>query len=594
VSKRRQLAWVVTFALALAIHLPAWIQYQADPFSDALVSDALAYDEWARRIATNGVGAEPVFHQSPLFPWLLSTVYPATPAGPVPGSAVALQILLSSLAISLLVPLGVVWFRSLVAGCCAAALALLHAPLVFHGLKLLPVSLALATQALALLALGVARERRSAVVAGLAGLTLGVAALARAEMLLFVPFAALALATRRRLAPAVALVAGVLIGIAPATIHNVRQGDFVLVASAGGENLFIGNQRGAKGDHAALDPRAGDIFSQRQLATEIAREAEGRDLRPSEVSAYWRGRAIDEVTADPLGWLRLEGKKLARILDPGDPTDMYSLALERSRYLGWLHLLAVPVWLVLGAGLVGIVLAMRGARGTTWPLAAFVAVQIAVLLLFFVSTRLRLPLVFALLPFAGLALERGRLAWNRGQRSLVSAIAAALLALTAWSLVASYRVPPREVVRLASVLSSQNRLDEALQVLDPVVSGSDPYALALDQAGWILQKKSDWATAAERYRAALDAGVPEGRRAQTHTRYGMVLERLGRLDEARAEHDAAVDSQDANAGAYYERGMFRARRGDQAGARADLERAARLAPGWPAPATALRRLPTSD
>ena len=72
-------------------------------------------------------------------------------------------------------------------------------------------------------------------------------------MLLFVPFALATLVWRgaphhersRRTLPVVAAyLAGVVLVIVPVTLHNLRQGDFVVVASSGGENLFIGNQRG--------------------------------------------------------------------------------------------------------------------------------------------------------------------------------------------------------------------------------------------------------------------------------------------------------------------------------------------------------------
>jgi tetratricopeptide (TPR) repeat protein len=589
-------AWLAAFGLALLVHVPAWLQYGADPFSTSLVSDALAYDRWAGRIASQGLAAEPVFHQSPLFPWLLSLVHPGVAGGTAARAALPLQIALGSLAASLLVPLGAVWFRALVPGVAAAAVALLHAPVVFHGLKLLPLSLALATQALALLLLGIARERGSGALAAAAGAATGVAALARAEVLLFVPFALLAVAlpaeraSGRRLGAAGAFLVGVLLGIAPATVHNARQGDFVPIAASGGENLFIGNQRDARGDHTPLDPRAGDIFSQRALAMRIAEEAAGGTLRPSQVSAYWRGRALGEIRSDLPGWLRLELRKLGRALHPGDPTDMYSLALERGHYLGWLHVLAAPPWLLLGLGAVGVALALRRAPARLWPLAAWALLHLGVLLVFFVSTRLRLPLLFALTPFAGLAIADGITAWRRGRRGPVLATVLALAAATVVSGVASYRVPPREVVRLASVLSAAGRLDEALAVLRPVVEGDAPYALALDQAGWVLQKQQRWEAAAARYAAALAGDLPDLRARQTHSRLGEVLERLGRHDEARVHHDAATGGADADAGAWFARGMFLLRRGDRAGARRDFERAARLAPGWPAPRAELERL----
>ena len=148
----------------------------------------------------------------------------------------------------------------------------------------------------------------------------------------------------------------------------------------------------------------------------------------------------------------------------------------------------------------------------------------------------------------------------------------------------------REVLRLASVLSKQDRLDESLEVLAPVLTGDEPYGLGLDQAGWVLSKQGDLSAARDHYLEAIAAGLPASREAQTRTRLGMVYERLGQLSAAGESHDLAVASGHANAGTYYERGMFRKRQSDRSGAVDDLTEAARLAPGWPEPRRALQSL----
>ena len=85
-------------------------------------------------------------------------------------------------------------------------------------------------------------------------------------------------------------------------------------------------------------------------------------------------------------------RKLGLILNPGDPADLYSCSVERGRYLFVLNALplsALGIWLL---ALPGLVIALRRDFPRTWPPAAFAALHVAVLLLFFVSTRLRLPL----------------------------------------------------------------------------------------------------------------------------------------------------------------------------------------------------------
>jgi tetratricopeptide (TPR) repeat protein len=588
---------LLVFFVAFAAHVPAWLEYRHDPFATWPISDAQSYDEWAQRIVARGLAAEPVFHQAPLFPVLLSAAYRLAGGAGGTWAVLLLQALLTSCAVALLVPIGRAYLGSAAAGGAGAALVILHGPLVFYGLKLLPVPVALATSAAALALLGAARERRSRTLEALAGVALGVAALARTEALLLAPIGAAALAARKghgtarsRVVSILVYALGISAGVAPATLHNLRHGDLVLVASSGGENLFIGNQRGARGDYTPLHPRAGDIFSERVLGKAVAEKELGRTARPSEVSAFWRGRAIREVKADPAAWLALLGRKLRRVLDPGDPTDAYSFPLERGRFLPWLHVLAIPAWLLLGLGIVGLSVALERHAALAWPLAAAVAAQLATLLLFFVNTRLRLPLFFMLAPLGGFAVLEGAERWRRGAGRLGIAVAAtALVALAAAGALLT-RPSPRDHLRLASTFSSQGRLDEGLRALAPVLNASPPYGLALDQAGWILQKKGDFSAARERYREALAAGLPEGRGTETRTRLAQVLEKTDALAEAAAEHDRSVSSPDATAGTWYERGMFRLRQGDRAGAEADLREAARLDPSWDRPREALSRL----
>jgi tetratricopeptide (TPR) repeat protein len=405
-----------------------------------------------------------------------------------------------------------------------------------------------------------------------AGVLSGLAALARAEFVLFILAAGILLAIRKK--HALVFLAGAALMILPATVHNVRQGDLVLIASSGGENLFIGNQRSAEGGHTALDHRAGDIFSQRIVARELAENEAGRTLKPSEVSSYWTRRALSEITADPGGWLALLGKKLVRIVDPGDPADMYSLALERSRYLPGLYLLLLPAGFVLAAGAVGLAASLK--RKQAAPLLIFVGFHVGVLLLFFVATRLRIPLYLGLALYAGYGLDRLTAWWqDRERRPLVVALVSLILAAT----VAGFlRGGPsnRERVRLAAVLSTENRIDEGFELLAPVLDREPPDPILLDQAGWLLQKKHDWAGAEKLYRRALSASEDDYRKVHTRSRLAMVLERQGRLEEAAAEHDRAVASPFAQPGTWYERGMFRKRTGDPEGAQTDLARAEQL------------------
>ncbi len=572
-------ATALVFAAALVLQVVLLLDDRDDPFRLTLVSDARSYAEWAERLASAGLRAEPTFYQAPLFPLLL--------AGVPEGAWLGLQALLSAAALALLVPVGRMAFGSTASGVAAAAAAALHGALPFHALKVLPVTLALATQGAALAALLRARARPSPARALIAGGLAGLAALARAEMLLWVPVAAAALWKWRK-GGAVLLAGAAALVILPVTLHNAREGGFVPIASSAGDNLFVGNQRGATGAVGALDPRAGDLFSMRALSRKLAEEAEGRPLDPAEVSAHWTRRALREIAADPVGWLRLLGRKLARVLDPGDPTDLYSLPLERALYLPTLQPLRLSCWPLLALAAWGIAFSMRERTlAGAWPVLALAGCQLTALLAFFVSTRLRLPLLYTLCAFAGHAMAAGIAAW-RMERVRVS-LAAGALALLVLAGAFFERPAPRDRLRLASVLSIAGRPGEGLDILVPC-TGMHPDALCLDQRGWLLERQGSLLPAADAYRQALAVGLPTGRAPSTHSRLAGVLERLGRPEDAAREHDAAVTDPSGGAGARVERARFRARRGDLAGAREDLHEAARLEPGWPEPTLAAQEL----
>lgn len=580
---------LLLFVLTLLVHAVLTWQYRRDPFATLLVADAQSYDEWAARWALNGSGAEPVFHQSPLFPWWLSWVYRLVGQTWRVVAVSAIQGLLSAVAISLWVPIGRIWFGRASVGLVAGLLAFAFAPFHFYALKLLPVSTALATQAIGMLCLGRAAPSTTRGSAFVAGAAWGVACLARAEMLLAaLPFA-LWLARRTGVPLDVRRALSFMLGlgclIAPATMHNLRQGDRVVIASSTGENFFIGNQRDATGGHHSLSPMAGDLFSQRTAALELAQDSLDRPLRPSEVSSFWTSRAMDEIRADPLGWCRLMAQKSWRMLHPGDPTDLYSLPLERRLYLPLLFLLPASSWAIFIMGGIGLRLAQREVGTHAWPLIFWLLTNMCVLLVFFANARLRLPLLFGLCGHAALAVV-----WFLAGQGRRRRIGAAILVATVIVGLAATRYTSRDVLRLASVLSAQQRLDESLDALRVELSRPNPNALVLDQAGWVLQKQGDFDRSRQRYLEALNAGLPPGREPQTRTRLAQVMERLGFLDGALEQHDRAVSNEFADAGSYHERGMFHGRRGRRELAIADFQQALRRDPTFAAPASALRSL----
>jgi Flp pilus assembly protein TadD len=307
------------------------------------------------------------------------------------------------------------------------------------------------------------------------------------------------------------------------------------------------------------------------------------------VSSYWTRRAVQEIAADPGAWLKLVARKLARAFDPGDPTDLYPLAIERRHWLPTLWLLPASTACLLLLAAIGCVVAWRERALDAWPLLALVGWNLAVQLAFFTDSRLRLPFHFFLVPLAGHAVAVSLRAWRNGRR-LLPAVTGALAIVAAIGGTLALAPSDRDAVRAAAVLSSLDRLDESLAVLEPSLRTDDPDPSVLDQAGWVRHKRGDLEHARDLYLRAIERERSSARVRQSRSRLAAVYEKLGATDEARRQHDLAVAGGEPSPGALLERARFAIRQEDVGAARRDLARAIELAPGWAEPRETLAEL----
>ncbi len=367
------------------------------------------------------VGGEAVFYKPPLLPYLLSL--PARLFGPEAGPARLFLLLLSALAAPLTArlarpPLG--RWGALLAG----AFVALYAPAVFYGAELLAASTVLLLNLFLLLLLRRAEERgrRWAYFGG--GVALGLSALARPTIGLLLPF--LLFRYRRARTAGLMLLAGAALGIAPATLHNLRGGDFVLVSSNGGINFYLGNHAGADGRSATSPGLPNEPGAARRAARSRAGEAAGRDLSPSAVSRFWYGRGVAWIVENPLDAVRLGGRKLYYLLndrDISDNIDFYAVE-EVNPVLRWLPVrfgvllaLAIPGLFVLRRDRGGALLLLYGLAAALPPL------------LFFVVGRFRLPLLPVLAVGAAAGLLQITTGLRRRRREVVIPLAVVSAAL---------------------------------------------------------------------------------------------------------------------------------------------------------------------
>ncbi len=560
---------VAILGVALVVRLLYLQQLMATPLADSFGLDAAYYLETAQRIAAGDWLGSEVFFFGPFYPYWLALVGGATGFSPL---ALRLaQIVIGVLTTFLLYWIGARCFGRRTAGVAALAFAVYGMAIYYDNqilmtgwvtaLLLVVVADLLATEAHS-------RWWRPAV----SGALLGVAALTRASVLASAPVALGWLAWRwsgsagrgRRLCTYVLGLAAVL-GLT-ATRNRVVGDDWVLVTSNGGLNFYIGNYAGAPGTYQGLDRVAESLG--RQVSVDVswmkddptgktvAEAATGRPLRPSEVSRFYLGRTLDAIAAAPGSFLRTLGRKallfwnaheIAQIDDPE------------------LHKQLIPLWrwplLEFGVAgplaLLGLILAWRAAPGVRllqWVTLAYAASVV----LFFVTSRYRAPIVPVLLLFASHATWWlfDRLRARRAGRPLLAALLVLGLSAALIHLDLARTDPAAPMIHLGIAQAKDGDLESAIGSFERAVQAvpGDPTSRYNLAAGYL--KGGRFEEAAKTFGELV-------RRKPTSTRawlgLAQALESTGAVAEAERALYGAETQATADAGVLAERARLNLR-----------------------------------
>lgn len=352
------------------------------------------------------------FHQEPLYPYLVALTYRLL--GPDPRFVFAWQLGVGVLANVLVYLVAARLFPAPVPAV-ASALALLCSPLLFYEMVLLRESLiAAAGLGLVLLVLR-AEERPSALAWGSLGLAAGLSLLLKSSFALFLLPALAVLVLRPRPTWAgtarlgASLAAGLALALAPLVARNLAVGAPPLAASSVGAVTFV------NANTEDYPPEVG-FFVSLAHAPRIMGESDGR-FGAAAVAAL-------RTHPGPASYARQLLGKLRSAWHGYEIPDNCSFDLYR------LHatILRMPVtFFVLGPlALVGLFLAVPAPRA--WPLLLLLLSSLGTMLVFYASSRFRLPLLAAAIPLAALALVRvgGLLAARRVVPGLAALVAVAL------------------------------------------------------------------------------------------------------------------------------------------------------------------------
>jgi len=315
---REALAVVALMVCGFALRVVFALAMEAHPPHQVPILDSAFHVDWAHATAAGReyppLAGRPFF-RAPLYPWFLAAIFYLFGDGLfVPR---LIQCALGAITIGLVYLVGRRSFEPR-AAFVAAAIAATYWLLIYFDGELMSETLVVPLVLFALwLTLGLADSSSRPGAFG-AGALWGASALARPNVLLFAPLVPLWLLWLRRPRPVRGLAAaawfgvGVLAPILPVTAYNTFvKGDFSLIASYGGVNLWLGNNPESDGIDAWMPGARRGWWEGYYDAIALAERAAGHPLRASEVSHYYSALAWDFLWNHPDQSLPLLGRKFA-------------------------------------------------------------------------------------------------------------------------------------------------------------------------------------------------------------------------------------------------------------------------------------------
>ena len=564
-------------AIPRAAYLRELVQ---SPYFTYPVADAAFHHYWARQLVTGAWEApdgEPDPHldrvpylRPPGYPYFLAGIYRLFGCGNLAPRII--QMLLGLGNVLLAFYLGRSCFGSAVGLVFAGLMGGCWVFIYFEGELQPPVLLVSLGLAFMLLALRWA-SRPTNLCSALVGLGLGLFAIVRPNVLLFVPLLLVWMAwilrrrRHRRRTPSALVLAlvGVAAAIAPVTVRNyLVADDFVLVSCNGAVNLYIGNNPTSDGVSANIPELKEWTGSSRwswmtypSIVAGLERQEE-RPMKYSEVSAYFSGKAIDHILSHPLATAALTAKRALLFWGPDEISNNKVIHHDRQASQVLRYLPGFPV--ALSLGVLGLYILWRDLRASPSPrngeagqaaqadvrtevsavVLLFVAAYFVSFLPFLAAARFRVPIIPFLLLFGAYGLHRlAVLASEKRYRPAGAWVAGwvVLCALFSVSVVAYEPDLAWWHYERGVAYARNDRLDEAIGEFRRSLERDPTHVMVHYRLASTLAKAQALEASAEHYREALrlNPGM-----IAAYNNLGAVLARMKRFDEAIAVFNEAI------------------------------------------------------
>jgi len=395
-------------AAAFILRLLALSSLKGTIYFDYLMYDERLYHEWAKALAEGTFQSSSVYEMAPLPAYFMAMIYWLL-------SPDIMLVRVSNIIFDLLT----CWLVYLLGrdlsnrttGLIACLIAALYKPFIFYSIVPLNTSMSVFFFALTCWLLVAFVKKASLTRAFFLGVAICLAYNVRPNCLLLIPAMMLIImwdAFRNKYPLKTFVVAmllyasGVAAVEAPFMIRNyMKAGEASAVPSQSGLNLYICNDL----EYGFPVPFASTVPSEMgiQFTIEASRRT-GKRLSSGEASKYWTDEVIRMALDRPAAFTGKQVRKLLGVFNRFDYGDHYQVGFI-SDFARFFKFPFPDLWLILPFGMTGMCLAMFRDR-KSFALAGVFIVYAATLVVFFSHTRVRMPIMIILIPFAVTGLEK--------------------------------------------------------------------------------------------------------------------------------------------------------------------------------------------
>lgn len=426
----------------------------------------------------------------------------------------------------------------------------LYAPFIFYEGELLDTFLQLLFYpSILLMALKLIekKEYKSAVILGI---IMGLSALARPTIILFIPILLIyiyfcwkkSLAISKILNYLILIVIAFLITISPATLHNIFFGkDFVPIASYGGINFQIGNGEFSDGLTAGMPEKYLNIGQYNEYV-EIYSEKEselltGKKLTPSEQSKFWFNKTVEYMKSNPVKAMKLMLKKHILFWNARDirnNKDIYFVS-EYSQTLK--YLLYIFNFGIIGTlGLGGIYLSLKEKRSDSFLLIGFIITYWIGTSIYFVCGRFRLPVVPLMIIFSGFCIIKiYENIINKSMKNwglVICLLISAIFINYNWYNINGYTDRPRDLWNVANCYKEKGDYQNAIEYYNQVTKLSPNYLSAYTNLGEVYYATQNYNEAIVYFSKALEK----------NKNYIKAYNNIGACYEAMGDYKKAIEN----------------------------------------------------